>query len=245
MSNHPSSQRLPGLSTPSDLITPIQSDVIIKAEHPPLTAFFGGTFDPIHYGHLMPVTALAKIVGLSKIVLLPNNVPPHRPQPEATSQQRLRMTQLASENNALFHVDERELQRQTPSYTIDTLEALRGETGAETPLAFVIGQDSLLTLHQWHRWEDLLGVCHLLVCARPGYQSTLSTPTLQKWLEDHLTKDPRDLHQQTHGRIFMADTPLVTISATEIRKRRQAGLDCQDWLPPSVLRYIDEQGLYR
>ncbi|PWC21001.1 nicotinic acid mononucleotide adenylyltransferase [Brenneria roseae subsp. roseae] len=216
-----------------------------KAEHAPLTAFFGGTFDPIHYGHLTPVTALASLVGLSQIVLLPNNVPPHRPQPEASPQQRLRMVQLVAEDNALFTVDDRELQRQKPSYTIDTLEALRTEKGMDTPLAFIIGQDSLLTLHQWHRWQDILSVCHLLVCARPGYRSTLATPELQQWLESHLIKDPQLLHQQTHGRIFLADTPLVTISATEIRQRRQAGLDCHDWLPPAVLRYIDEHGLYR
>ncbi|MFC3394916.1 nicotinate-nucleotide adenylyltransferase [Brenneria rubrifaciens] len=213
--------------------------------HAPLTAFFGGTFDPIHYGHLKPVTALAKIVGLNQIILLPNNVPPHRQQPEASPQQRLRMAQLAAEDNALLTVDDRELQRQKPSYTIDTLEILRAEKGSNTSLAFIIGQDSLLALHQWHRWQDILNVCHLLVCARPGYKATLTTPELQHWLEAHLTQDPQSLHQQTHGLIFLADTPLVSISATEIRQRRQAGLNCHDWLPPAVLRYIDEHGLYR
>ncbi|MCV9877907.1 nicotinate-nucleotide adenylyltransferase [Brenneria izbisi] len=222
-----------------------KSDVMKQAAPAPLTAFFGGTFDPIHYGHLKPVTALAKIAGLNQIVLLPNNVPPHRPQPEASPRQRLRMVQLAAENDTLFSVDDRELQRQKPSYTIDTLETLRREKGADTPLAFIIGQDSLLTLHQWHRWQDLLSVCHLLVCARPGYRSTLSTPELQQWLTSHRTQDAQSLHQQTHGQIFLADTPLVTISATSIRQRRQAGLDCRDWLPPAVLNYINEHGLYR
>ncbi|MDC9819122.1 nicotinate-nucleotide adenylyltransferase [Pectobacterium polonicum] len=212
---------------------------------PSLTAFFGGTFDPIHYGHLQPVTALAKLVGLTQVVLMPNNVPPHRQQPEASSQQRFHMAELAVEDNPLFTVDDRELQRQTPSYTIDTLEALRVEKGFNAPLGFIIGQDSLLTLHRWHRWQDLLSVCHLLVCARPGYRSTMETPALQQWLDDHLTHTPDDLHQHSHGRIFLADTPLVTISATDIRQRRQHGLNCHDLLPPIVLNYIDEHGLYQ
>ncbi|MDX5627907.1 MULTISPECIES: nicotinate-nucleotide adenylyltransferase [unclassified Brenneria] len=210
-----------------------------------LTAFFGGTFDPIHYGHLQPVIALAHRIGLHQVVLLPNNVPPHRPQPEANPRQRRRMVELAVEGNPLFTVDDRELRRQQPSYSIDTLETLRAELGNARPLAFIIGQDSLLTLHQWHRWQDILATCHLLVCARPGYRSTMETPALQQWLEAHLTQDPQDLHRQTHGLIFLADTPLVTISATEIRQRRRKNLSCDDLLPPAVLRYIDAHNLYR
>lgn len=99
------------------------------APDPGLHALFGGTFDPIHFGHLHPVEALAQQVGLQQVILLPNRVPPHRPQPEASAQQRLKMVQLAIEGNPLFRVDDRELQRTTPSYTIDTLESLRAESG--------------------------------------------------------------------------------------------------------------------
>lgn len=210
-----------------------------------LTAFFGGTFDPIHYGHLRPVAALAGLIGLRNVILLPNNVPPHREQPEATAQQRRRMAELAVAGSDLFTVDDRELRRHAPSYTIDTLEDLRAQRGDATPLAFIIGQDSLLTLHLWHRWQALLDVCHLLVCARTGYRSELSTPALRAWLQAHQTQEAKQLHEKTHGLIFLADTPLVPISATEIRRRRQRGEDCGDLLPPAVLRYIDEQGLYR
>ncbi|KEY56887.1 nicotinate-nucleotide adenylyltransferase [Serratia sp. DD3] len=210
-----------------------------------LHALFGGTFDPIHYGHLRPVEALANEVGLQQVTLLPNHVPPHRPQPEANPQQRLAMVKLAIADHPLFTVDERELQRTTPSYTIDTLEMIRKERGAALPLAFIIGQDSLLSLHKWHRWQDLLNVCHLLVLARPGYQQQMDSTELQGWLEQHQISDPTLLSQQPSGYIYRANTPLLEISATEIRQRLHQGMGCDALLPHSVLRYIELQGLYR
>ncbi|WP_337262039.1 MULTISPECIES: nicotinate-nucleotide adenylyltransferase [unclassified Serratia (in: enterobacteria)] len=217
-----------------------------KPEHAnTLHALFGGTFDPIHYGHLRPVEALAREVGLSQITLLPNHVPPHRPQPEATPQQRLKMIELAIIDNPLFAVDDRELHRTTPSYTIETLETIRQQRGTALPLAFIIGQDSLLTLHKWHRWQALLEVCHLLVLARPGYHDRMDTPELQQWLEQHRVSDARLLSQQPQGYVYLADTPLLEISATEIRQRRHQGISCDDLLPRAVQRYIELQGLYR
>ncbi|CNK28391.1 nicotinate-nucleotide adenylyltransferase [Yersinia intermedia] len=210
-----------------------------------LHALFGGTFDPIHYGHLTPVEALAQQVGLQHIILLPNNVPPHRPQPEANTQQRLKMVELAVADNPLFSIDARELLRDSPSFTIDTLENLRKERGAELPLAFIIGQDSLLSLHKWHRWQSILDVCHLLVCARPGYSQTLETPELQQWLDERRVLDPQALNLQPQGLIYLADTPLLDISATDIRHRRHNGESCDDLLPRAVQRYIELQGLYR
>ncbi|GKX54206.1 putative nicotinate-nucleotide adenylyltransferase [Leminorella grimontii] len=214
------------------------------SRHEPVHALFGGTFDPIHYGHLKPVEALSKEVGLQHITLLPNHVPPHRPQPEANAQQRLKMVELAIEGNPLFSVDERELHRTAPSYTIDTLEEIRREKGDGQPLAFIIGQDSLLTLHYWHRWQSLLDVCHLLVCARPGYASRLDTPELERWLESHQTTNVESLKQRPHGLIYLAHTPLLDISATDIRQRKRKGLSLDDLLPTSVQTYIDQQGLY-
>lgn len=214
------------------------------SSHEAIHALFGGTFDPIHYGHLKPVEALAKEVGLQHITLLPNHVPPHRPQPEANAQQRLKMVELAIEGSPLFSVDERELHRTAPSYTIDTLEEIRREKGDGQPLAFIIGQDSLLTLHYWHRWQSLLDVCHLLVCARPGYASRLDTPELERWLENHQTTEVDSLKRQAHGLIYLAHTPLLDISATDIRQRKHEGLSLDDLLPTPVQTYIDQQGLY-
>jgi len=215
------------------------------SDRPALHALFGGTFDPIHYGHLRPVEALAQAIGLAKVTLLPNNVPPHRPQPEATPAQRVAMVKLAIAGRPLFDLDLREMQRKTPSYTIETLAAVRAERGAAQPLAFIIGQDSLLTLHKWHRWQDLLSLCHLLVCQRPGYPSQMETPALQNWLDRHLAQHPQALQHAPAGKIFLAQTPLLNISATEIRARRHQGLSDADLLPEAVSDYIDREGLYR
>ncbi|MGK2960253.1 MAG: nicotinate-nucleotide adenylyltransferase [Candidatus Malihini olakiniferum] len=215
------------------------------ANHAELIAYFGGTFDPIHYGHLRPVTALADEIGLTRITLMPNNAPPHREQPEASAQQRKLMVELAIADKPLFTIDDCELQRITPSCTIDTMEMIHTEMGDKIPLVFIIGQDSLLTLHSWHRGQELLKVCHLLVCARPGYRTKLDTPEQQAWLEAHRVKNAAALHSQLHGLIYLAHAPLVTISATDIRQRRQNGQPCNDLVPPAVLHFMDAHGLYR
>lgn len=214
-------------------------------KHKGLQALFGGTFDPIHYGHLRPVEALAQQVGLQKIILLPNHVPPHRPQPEASPSQRLEMVRLAIQDNPLFTIDTRELERNSPSYTIETLTALRNEMGPEQPLAFIIGQDSLLTIHTWHGWEKLLNNCHLLVCSRSGYAANFSEVQMQEWLEKHKTDDPHKLSQTPNGFIFLGHTPLIDISATEIRKRLNSGELSTDLVPPAVMAYIQQQHLYQ
>lgn len=172
-------------------------------------------------------------------------MPPHRPQPEASAAQRVAMLRCAIRDLPLFEIDTRELERDTPSWTVTTLEAWRTERGAEQPLGFIIGQDSLLSLSKWHRWQDLLSLCHLLVCQRPGYPTRFDSPDMQRWLEQHLAQDIRQLHQQPAGHIWLADTPLYDISATEIRRRRHQNQPCDDLLPAAVIDYIDREGLYR
>jgi nicotinate-nucleotide adenylyltransferase len=210
----------------------------------PLMAFFGGTFDPIHYGHLRPLEQLAKEIALQQIILLPNHVPPHRPQPQASAQQRLEMVRLAVANHPHWRVDDRELQVVRPSYTIDTLNALRNEYGPQQPLAFIIGQDSLLNLSSWHRWQELLAVSHLIVLARPGYQQPLPEH-LQQWLQGHQTFSAAALTATPCGNIYLADTALWDIAATTLRQRFKQGLSCHDLLPEPVECYIKTQGLYR
>lgn len=211
---------------------------------PRLIALYGGTFDPIHYGHIKPVEALAKQVAVHQVTIMPNNVPPHRPQPLANSQQRKAMVQLAIAGNPLFKLDDRELQRETPSYTVETLEQLRAEMGSEQPLAFIVGQDSLLSLQRWHRWETLLTLCHLLVCQRPGYSVSMDTPEEQQWLDVHQASSVTQLHSQPAGKIYLAQTPMYDISATAIRQRLKHHLPCDDMIPPAVAEFIRQHHLY-
>lgn len=214
------------------------------SSHKQAIALYGGTFDPIHYGHLRPVEALCALIGLKKVIWLPNNIPPHRPQPEASSQQRLDMVRLALQPFPSFLVDTREIKKPAPSYTIETLKDFRKEIGNKQSLAFIIGQDSLLSINTWFQWEQLLDVCHLLVCARPGYRADFPSARMEAWLKQHQTQQINDIHQLPAGKIFLADTPLYNISATDIRARHKAGLDCHDLLPQSVEEYIDKHKLY-
>ncbi|CAJ0993027.1 nicotinate-nucleotide adenylyltransferase [Pantoea sp. Nvir] len=207
-------------------------------------AVFGGTFDPVHFGHLFPVEALAQQAKLTRVLLLPNNVPPHRPQPEASAVQRMNMLRYAIRNRPLFEIDSRELMCDTPSWTVATLEVLRNERGPQAPLGLIIGQDSLLSLSKWYRWQDLLSLSHLLVCKRSGYSVELGSPEIRRWLDKHITTQIEQLHQHPAGFIWMANTPLVNISATGIRQRRLQGLDCNHLLPADVFDYINRAGLY-
>ncbi|MDF7671373.1 nicotinate-nucleotide adenylyltransferase [Orbaceae bacterium ESL0721] len=212
-----------------------------------LTALFGGTFDPIHYGHLHPAIALAEEVKLTQISLLPNHIPPHKPQPEATTSQRLAMLNLAIQDRPNLSIDTREmnaLQLSRPSYTIETLQAWRQENGYQNGLAFIMGQDSLLSLPSWHNWQKLLDYAHLLICRRPGCAKKTDNPELQTWIDEHRTFNSQDLHSSPNGFIYFAHTPLEDISATEIRKRIMHQKSCSNLLPIKVLKYIQDEKLY-
>ncbi|MGP1930620.1 MAG: nicotinate-nucleotide adenylyltransferase [Arsenophonus sp. ET-YP4-MAG3] len=210
-----------------------------------IQALFGGTFDPIHYGHLLSAEALAKKIGLEQIVLLPNYIPTHRQQPKATIQQRLTMIRLAIKNNPLFSIDTRELKSTIPLHTIEILISLRQQIGYQKPLAFIIGQDSLLSINTWFNWKKILNLCHLLVCSRPNYNNYFSTLSMQQWLKNHQIYDPKILNYESCGTIYLANTPLLNISATEIRERKRNRKSCKDILPAEVLRYINKYYLYQ
>lgn len=212
-----------------------------------LTALLGGTFDPIHYGHLRPAISLANEVGLKQIRLLPNHIPPHKSQPEANTEQRLAMLSLAIEDLPLFALDVSEILPETsthPSYTVETLQAWRCKNGSQKPLAFIMGQDSLLGLPTWHKWQTLLDYCHLLICRRPSYSTQTDNIKLRQWIDMHQTNDVKDLHNSPNGYIYLAHTPLEDISATEIRRNINNAQSCKNLLPLKVWQYIHTQGLY-
>ncbi|PTT56429.1 nicotinate-nucleotide adenylyltransferase [Aeromonas sp. HMWF014] len=202
----------------------------------------GGTFDPIHIGHLRPAIEARDAIGLAEIRLIPNHIPPHRANPFCSSEQRLAMVKLAAAENAGFVVDERELKRDKPSWTIDTLIELRHEL-PDTPLCFLMGMDSLLGLAGWHRWQELLAHAHLVVSVRPGWRPDYPGEVAEL-LARHHTTDATALRQRLAGHIWLADNQPIELSATRLRALLAAGEDPRYLLPPSVADYIRQQGLY-
>lgn len=209
---------------------------------PPI-GLLGGTFDPIHIGHLRPAIEARDAIGLAEVRLLPNHIPPHRANPFCASEQRLAMVKLAAQENRGFVVDERELKRNKPSWTIDTLIELRHEL-PDTPLCFLMGMDSLLGLPSWHRWQELLDYTHLVVNARPGWQPEYPPPVAQL-LAAHQVQEVTALHRQRAGHIWLADNQPIALSATRLRTLLAEGQDVRYLLPEPVAHYIDQQGLYR
>lgn len=203
----------------------------------------GGTFDPIHIGHLRPAIEAREALGLAEVRLLPNHIPPHRANPFCSSEQRLAMVRLAAAENPGFMVDERELKRDTPSWTIDTLIELKRDL-PDTPLCFLMGMDSLLGLPSWHRWRELLDHAHLVVSTRPGWQPEYPAP-IAELLARHQTREVADLHRLRHGRIWLADNLPIELSATGLRALLAAGRDPRYLLPAPVADYIRQHGLYQ
>lgn len=203
----------------------------------------GGTFDPIHVGHLRPAIALLERLSLSEVRLIPNYIPPHKATPDSSSEHRLAMVQLAASQTTGLVVDERELKRDRPSYTLDTLKELRSEL-PDTSLCFLMGMDSLCQLDQWHGWRELLDYTHLVVSHRPGWQPDFNAK-VGALVQAHGTTDTKQLHRQLHGCIYLFDSPQLDISSTQIRDCVKAGNNPQYLLPEPVLNYIRDKGLYQ
>ncbi|WP_108652125.1 nicotinate-nucleotide adenylyltransferase [Dongshaea marina] len=203
----------------------------------------GGTFDPIHIGHLCPAIETREQLGLQKILFIPNSIPPHRDTPHSCAEHRLKMARLAIRDVEGFEVDDRELKRLKPSYTIDTLQSLRAEY-PDTPLCFLMGMDSLLSLASWHRWEELTDYAHLVICHRPGWNPEFGEP-IASWLKAHQDQTLGALQTRLCGLVQFVENRTFDISATELRQRIREGKECRYLLPDAVLDYIRQQGLYR
>lgn len=202
----------------------------------------GGTFDPIHNGHLRMALEFKQHLNLSEMRLLPCHQPPHRDRPRRSSQQRSAMAKLAVDECLSLNVDERELLRDQPSYTIETLEQLRAELGDKVSLCWCIGMDSLASLNTWHRWRDLLTVAHIVVAARPGW-NVPGTGELAEWLAMH-QGEADQLHYRSCGSVVLAQQSLLDISATNIRQMITLGYSPEFLMPNAVWRYIKDNNLY-
>lgn len=209
---------------------------------------FGGTFDPIHYGHLRLAQELATGLGLEEVRFTPAGRPPHRESPAVSSRQRLEMARLAIAGNPLFTLDAREILREAPSYTVDTLTELRRELGGARSLCLFMGSDAFLGLATWHRWQELFGLAHIVVAHRPGFPQTgwaESMPaTLRQEFAQRLQTDARTLREAPHGAILAQVITALDISASHIRMSLRAGISPRYLLPDAVLDYIQTHRLY-
>jgi nicotinate-nucleotide adenylyltransferase len=191
-------------------------------------AIFGGTFDPVHLGHLSVAWEASELLD-AEVRLLPASVPPHRPAPIASAEQRVAILRAALHGQSRLTLDTRELQRGGPSYTIDTLAELRMEQG-ERPLVLLLGADAFAGLPSWHRWRELFDVAHIGVLSRPGVEAVLSDE-LQQVIADRRIDNAAALRRSSAGRLIeLAVTPLE-ISATRIRELLGAGRDPRYLLP--------------
>jgi nicotinate-nucleotide adenylyltransferase len=209
---------------------------------------YGGTFDPVHEGHLA-IARAAQRAFAQPVWLLPAADPPHRAPPGASAVQRATMLELAVGCERELRVDRRELSREGPSYTIDTLEEVRGEVGPQLPLVWILGVDSLLQLDGWHHWRRLFEHAHLLGVERPGTRLDADwlrerAPAVHAELEARWTTPAELARAPAGGYAPLPISPLRSESATEVRRRIAAGEDWSALVPPLVARYIREQGLY-
>jgi nicotinate-nucleotide adenylyltransferase len=209
-----------------------------------LQCFYGGTFDPVHNGHLAIARAARDQLG-TPVRLMPAADPPHRHAPGADARQRATMLELAIGGEAGLAVDLRELQRSGRSYSVDTLRALRDERGEHQPLALLLGADSFLTLPSWHRWQALFELAHLVIADRPGSRlddggsAALAEAAAGRWIESAAA-----LVSRPAGLLMRLAQPLHPESASDIRQRIAEGLPWRHLVAPAVAGFIDARGLY-
>lgn len=202
----------------------------------------GGTFDPVHSGHIHLANEAYRQLDLQEVRLIPCYQPVHRDQPTAAPEDRLKMVQLAIGSYPGLKIDDREIRRGGPSYMIDTLQSLRKELGT-TPLYLIMATDAFAEFDHWHRWQEIPELAHLVIVERPECPITLR-PQLKKLLQQREVKDPTLLTQKPAGHIYFLDVPLLPISATEIRHQLAAGKDPKNSLPKAVWEYIQKKSLY-
>ena len=215
-----------------------------------LVGLLGGTFNPIHFGHLRMAQELAGALNLSEVRFIPSANPPHKSMPTVSAKHRAAMVQLAIADNPLFKLDTRELARIGASYTIDTLISLRKELSQEDKqpisLCLIIGSDAFVHLNTWARWQELLNYCHIILVQRPTASKQAKLPDeLAVFLQDHYTEDLDDLTNNAAGYIHMQAITPLEISSTNIRNALIKKLSARYLVPEKVIDYLVKHKLYQ
>ncbi len=203
---------------------------------------FGGMFDPIHYGHLRTAHELFELLGLEALDFLPAGDPPHRAAPLADAETRLAMVQAAVQDDPRFLVDDRELRRAGPSYSVLTLEEMRAERG-EQPIALIMGMDAFAGIDRWHRAPELLSLAHLVIAMRPR-AATPDEGLAAELLRDRRCSDPAQLSASPAGLVYVSDGTQLDLSSSAVRNVVAAGRDPHYLMPEAARRIILGRGSY-
>jgi nicotinate-nucleotide adenylyltransferase len=205
-------------------------------------AIMGGAFDPVHFGHLRSAVELQEYLQLGELRFVPSANPQHRPPHFASAEIRLSMLQAAVGDMPDCTIDDREINRQGPSWSVVTLEELRAEIGSRS-LCMIIGMDAFLGLPDWHRWGDLCGLAHIVVASRPGSMLPAGGP-LGELLAARGTRDPLELQQLSAGKILVHEVTQLEISSSAVRDCLMGGGSARYLVPDSVLQIIEDSGCY-
>lgn len=209
---------------------------------------FGGTFNPVHWGHIRTALEIKKALAMDSMLLVPCGIPPHREQPDISASIRLAMLQAAVAEYHQLHIDERELRRPGPSYSVDTLQSLREENG-DTPIGLCVGVDAFIHLDSWHEWQRLLELAHIIVVHRPGWPLESLSEQLSDGLRavvgDRVTRDVNMLRQRSGGLILPQKVTEIDISSSDIRRRVAQGESIAGCVPPAVAEIIQQLHLYQ
>ncbi len=203
----------------------------------------GGTFNPIHNGHLRLALELYERLDLAEVRLLPVGQPPHREQPSVSSELRLELVEAAIMGVTGLSLDDRELRREGLSYMVDTLNSLRQDLPLRS-LCLILGMDAFLGLPKWHQWQRLISLAHILVVNRSNSRLSDDNQTMQEFLKKHRTFNKKDLQTQKYGKIWIEEMPMLTISSTQIRDIIANGKNPHYLLPDTVLDKINTYKLY-
>jgi nicotinate-nucleotide adenylyltransferase len=211
--------------------------------HDSALAIFGGTFDPIHFGHLRVAWESAEALS-AELRLMPARLPPHRDEPGASAEQRLAMLNIALQSQDRLRADDRELRRAGASYTIDTLIELREEIGDDRSLVLLVGADAFAQFSSWHRWQEIFLLAHVGVLTRPGHGGVFEAELAAEWYARR-ADDVSAVHDAPFGSIVTIDVTPIELSATTIREMLRDGREPRFLLPDAVLDYIERHGIYR
>ncbi|PAJ73217.1 nicotinate-nicotinamide nucleotide adenylyltransferase [Pseudoalteromonas sp. NBT06-2] len=207
-----------------------------------MIGIFGGTFDPIHLGHLNIAKQCVKQLHLDKLYFMPCATPVHKSASNISSNDRAHMVNLAIKDNHHFALDDRELRRTGASYSVLSLRELKQEF-PEQSILFLIGMDSLNTLNSWYQWQEITQLCHLIICKRPR-QTFSPNQEIQAYLNQAATTNNSDLNTYQSGKAYFLNTPEFDIASSEIRQALMVNSELEGLLPDSVLNFIKKNNLY-